>query len=591
MGFTPFNPSYGLKGDIVIVRAEAQEFLGTVDFGVLTVREDEMEPMARRCRERAKGEYLLRGRQDYLLFDVALGTVNEFIYRLALVRSISQGAGEAQRRTSNMIEDLDPSWLMLVGIAGGTPSSEFTLGDVVVATELHEFSVRAALFGKDIGYRLGGGAMAPEVENFIGLLVAREPELRNWNEITAIGKPSPPVDVKRRGAIYGDKDWRKEVRKSISYHFPTKLTERKPKITTRPFAGGNILMKDDALWQQWRSKARQVEAVEMELEGVYTAARTNRRVYPVLVSKGISDIVGFRRDERWTTYACETAAAAAIAMLGLRPIEPKLKPQLQPQPQLPQPVQKKLHQEANGLTEVIKSALAVAHPIPVKAFISYKWTDKKRNAWVEKLAADLRAAGIEAFLDRWEVKLGDSFTEYMSSKIDESDVVLFVITPESVAAVEKTKGQGGALKFEMQMSAAKALNGDGRIIGIYREGGRPPHYLRDKRYVDFREDSIYQESLTELVSDLLGANTRPPLGTAKGEQPKPKRDLTKREMEIEELQEQYASVVSEWWDANYTHMDDNGQDNSSRIKGYRKVMDDLERRLAALGATPRNKPF
>jgi sulfite reductase beta subunit-like hemoprotein len=66
----------------------AVEFAGTVDFGVLTVREDEMEPMARRCREKAVRELVVTGRQNYLLFDVALGTKFELVYRLAIVRSI-----------------------------------------------------------------------------------------------------------------------------------------------------------------------------------------------------------------------------------------------------------------------------------------------------------------------------------------------------------------------------------------------------------------------------------------------------------------------------------------------------------------------
>jgi nucleoside phosphorylase len=301
---------------------KADEFHGTVDFGVLTVREDEMEPMARRCRERAVRQVIVTGRQDYLLFDVSLGTTHEFIYRLALARSIRQGAGEAQRRASNMIEDFDPTWLMLVGIAGATPSTEFTLGDVVVATDLHEFSVRAAVFGKGTEYRPGGGAMAPEVEDFIALLAGRQDDLSDWNEVPVIGRRSPPVDIRRPKAVYGDKRWRTKVRAAISSHFPTPESTRKPQIITRPFAGGNVLIKDDGLWQEWQSHARQIETVEMELEGVYRAAWTRHRIYPILVSKGISDIIGLRRDDAWTKYACETAASGALAMLALRPTEP-----------------------------------------------------------------------------------------------------------------------------------------------------------------------------------------------------------------------------------------------------------------------------
>jgi nucleoside phosphorylase len=582
---------------------KAEKFHQTVDFGVLTVREDELEPMARRCREKAMREFTVRGRQDYLLFDITLGT--SLVYRIALVRSTRQGAGESQRRTSNMIEDFDPTWLVLVGIAGATPSGEFTLGDVVVATELHEFSVRAAVFDKGTAYRPGGGAMAPEVEDFIGLLAGRKGDLGNWNEVSTIGQPSPSVDFRRRGAFYGDTAWRKKVRKAISGHFPTPDITRKPQITARPFAGGNVLVKDDALWQQWQSHARQIEAVEMELEGMYTAARTRRRIYPILVSKGISDIVGFDRDDAWTKYACETAASGALALLELRPIEPRDKPDLVSPP------------AANS--DLTFNLPTPQRSKPINAFVSYKWIDDKRDSWVAKFATDLRAAGVNALLDRWEVKLGESFTGYMSTKITESDVVLFVITPQSVAAVEDATSSGGALKFEMQMAAAKMVAGQGRVIGIYREGDRPPHYLKDRRYVDFRDDKKYPERLRELISDLNGVDARPPLGTTSHSDATPvkeyvrpslgkdaqrgktpvkrifrgvKRKLSKRDQEIEELQQRYDEVASEWYDANMSHMtSDDELDMSDRIKMFREVMDALETRLSQLGKTPRSVFF
>jgi hypothetical protein len=58
--------------------------------------------------------------------------------------------------------------------------------------------------------------------------------------------------------------------------------------------------------------------------------------------------------------------------------------------------------------------------VPTKGptvFISYKREDEVRNAWVAKFATDLRNAGIDAILDFWEVRLGESFTDYMALKI------------------------------------------------------------------------------------------------------------------------------------------------------------------------------
>jgi nucleoside phosphorylase len=53
----------------------------------------------------------------------------------------------------------------------------------------------------------------------------------------------------------------------------------------------------------------------MELGGVYVAGQRINRQYPVLAIRGISDIVGFKRDDEWTKYACKTAAAFAIALV------------------------------------------------------------------------------------------------------------------------------------------------------------------------------------------------------------------------------------------------------------------------------------
>ena len=136
-----------------------------------------------------------------------------------------------------------------------------------------------------------------------------------------------------------------------------------------------------------------------------------------------------------------------------------------------------------------------------KVFISYKWEDDAHNEWVMQFATDLRLNGIDAKLDRWEVHLGDSFTDYMTSKINEADVVLFIITTAAVEAVESRKG---AVNFEMQMATARRTTGENmRLIGIYKEGDKTLAHLRDHRYADFRDDTRYEEDLKNLIDDLL----------------------------------------------------------------------------------------
>ncbi len=59
--------------------------------------------------------------------------------------------------------------------------------------------------------------------------------------------------------------------------------------------------------------------VDMELPGVYMAARRKEKQYPILAIRGISDVIGFKRDNGWTKYACETAAAFFFKLLQVHP--------------------------------------------------------------------------------------------------------------------------------------------------------------------------------------------------------------------------------------------------------------------------------
>lgn len=145
------------------------------------------------------------------------------------------------------------------------------------------------------------------------------------------------------------------------------------------------------------------------------------------------------------------------------------------------------------------------------AFISYKWESESHLEWVRTLASDLRKRGVDAKLDQWEVRPGDSFSDYMQRNVAAADVILFVITEESVRAAEAPEGKGGALKFEVQMMNARRIAEGTRIIGLYRSGDRPPHYLRDHRYIDFREDEAYQKGLQALVDTIHGKGGAPPI--------------------------------------------------------------------------------
>jgi nucleoside phosphorylase len=235
---------------------------------------------------------------------------------------VDQGNADAQAAAHAMLEDLAPRFVLVVGIAGGVPSHEFSLGDVVVSSRIVDFSVEAVIRDKEREYALGGGPLHPDAAALAADVSAMvtDGEFDGWNSPDAITRSRPPVDL-ADDRFYGDDDWQESVRQKITRHFAG--APRPPLAITGAIASSDRLIKDDETLSVWLKIARQVVAVEMESAGIYKA--THGRV-PFLAIRGISDVVGFKRDPDWTGYACETAAAFARAFLLAQPLAPIARP-------------------------------------------------------------------------------------------------------------------------------------------------------------------------------------------------------------------------------------------------------------------------
>jgi nucleoside phosphorylase len=297
-----------------LVRSSLSPHHGKIDFGILTIREDENDAVLRRFAKLATEER----RRRYRIRSLALPGGSE--YRLAVLRCIDQGNADAQAATHALLEDLAPRFVLVVGIAGGVPSNEFTLGDVVVSSSIVNFSVEAVIQGKEREYALSGGPLHPDAAKLAADLRAMvtDGELDGWNSPDKLTRSQPLVDL-ADDQFYGEDGWLKSVQQKIKRHFAGKAP-RPPLAITGAIASSDRLMKDDETLSVWLKIARQVVAVEMESAGIYKA--THDRGKPFLAIRGISDVIGFKRDPEWTMYACETAAAFARAFLLTQPIDP-----------------------------------------------------------------------------------------------------------------------------------------------------------------------------------------------------------------------------------------------------------------------------
>ena len=277
-----------------------------IDIAIITIREDEFTAV--RSRFQTKRQRISGGR-TYLIGEVK--TPDEQTYTVAIARCSDQGTDASQRLAHSIIHHLDPQLILVVGIAGGIPQDEFTLGDVVVSTRIVNPNVDAWLADGTIDYMTRGGPPHPVVEEIVSLLPG-EPQLANWADSIRLERPHLDPE---RADIKGDDVWRERVRKSLAWHFGEEQNRgRSPTFTIGPIISSNHLMKDPIRLGEILKTHRAVLAVEMEAAGVYEAAYGTPH-YPVMAIRGISDIVGLQRDRRWTAYACQTAAAFTYALI------------------------------------------------------------------------------------------------------------------------------------------------------------------------------------------------------------------------------------------------------------------------------------
>ena len=150
--------------------------------------------------------------------------------------------------------------------------------------------------------------------------------------------------------------------------------------------------------------------------------------------------------------------------------------------------------------------------VPI-AFISYSYDSPEHQAWVVKLAADLRKAGIEVILDKWDLSPGADLVAFMDRSIGKAHRVILVCSEEYVSKADS--GQGGVGYERLIISSELAGRIDSRkfIPIVKSESKKTPHFLGSRVYLDFAGQN-YEAALEDLVRELHGTPkyTKPPLG-------------------------------------------------------------------------------
>ncbi|TMP40011.1 toll/interleukin-1 receptor domain-containing protein [Pseudoalteromonas rubra] len=164
-----------------------------------------------------------------------------------------------------------------------------------------------------------------------------------------------------------------------------------------------------------------------------------------------------------------------------------------------------------------------------KIFVSYSHDSPSHKGWVLSLATKLRASGIDAILDQWELTAGDDLPSFMEKHISEADYILMVCTESYVSKANSGKGGVGYEKMIVTSDLMKNIDSN-KVIPVIRQKGKSdvPTFLKTKLYIDMSNDELEEFGFDELIRTVHKSPLykKPEIGRnpfESGEPPKPRK--------------------------------------------------------------------
>lgn len=142
------------------------------------------------------------------------------------------------------------------------------------------------------------------------------------------------------------------------------------------------------------------------------------------------------------------------------------------------------------------------HP---KVFVSYSWTSVEHEQFVMDLATSLRNHGVDAILDKWDLKPGQDKYVFMESMVVDTEVLKVLVICDRKYQ-EKANNRAGGVGTESQI-ISQDLYGKVRqtkfipIVCEYDDDGQPclPVFMKGLIYIDVSTAERYGAGLDELL--------------------------------------------------------------------------------------------
>jgi TIR domain len=140
-----------------------------------------------------------------------------------------------------------------------------------------------------------------------------------------------------------------------------------------------------------------------------------------------------------------------------------------------------------------------------RTFISYSWTSPEHELVVLNLATELREAGVDAILDKWDLREGQEATAFMEKMVADQSVSKVVMVVDRAYA-EKSNARTGGAGTEAQIISKELYEqkDNTKFVALVLEKGLDgravlPAYYSSRIYIDFSDGTRYPESFDQLL--------------------------------------------------------------------------------------------
>jgi hypothetical protein len=138
-------------------------------------------------------------------------------------------------------------------------------------------------------------------------------------------------------------------------------------------------------------------------------------------------------------------------------------------------------------------------------YMSYSWSNPEHEAWVLRLATELRESGVDVILDKWDLKEGHDAHAFMERMVNDDEIKKVSLICDSIY-VKKANNRTGGVGTETQIITPDIYSKQDQskfvaVIAERDDSGKPyvPAYYRSRIHIDLSDPSTYGENFERLV--------------------------------------------------------------------------------------------